>query len=83
MDNIFIFNEAEEEVAKIGDFGYSKELIKKGLVYTLVGSPCSLAPEVILSDSLGYDERADIYSLGIMFYKMLFGDYPYKIKANL
>jgi len=39
MDNIFIFNEAEEEVAKIGDFGYSKELIKKGLVNTLVGSP--------------------------------------------
>ena len=83
MDNIFIFKEAEEEVAKIGDFGYSREKIKKGLVNTLVGSPCTLAPEVIISDSLGYDERADIYSLGIMFYKMLFGEYPYKIKVNL
>jgi len=28
MDNIFIFKEGDEEVAKIGDFGFSREKIK-------------------------------------------------------
>ena len=28
MDNIFIFKEGDEEVAKIGDFGFSIEKIK-------------------------------------------------------
>jgi len=43
----------------------------------LVGSPFSCAPEIITTGL--YDERADIFSLGVMFYEMLFGEFPFSL----
>ena len=43
---------------------------------TYLGSPMTMAPEV--AERKDYDERCDVYSLGVVFYQMLFGDYPYK-----
>lgn len=34
-----------------------------------------MAPEV--AEEKPYNEKCDIYSLGVIFYQMLFGDYPY------
>ena len=43
---------------------------------TYLGSPLTMAPEI--AEKKAYTYKVDIYSLGVIFYQMLFGDYPYK-----
>jgi HEAT repeat protein/tRNA A-37 threonylcarbamoyl transferase component Bud32 len=64
---------------KIVDFGVAAaaksgdtQLTKTGYV---IGSPKYMAPEQILGKKV--DERADIYSLGVITYEMLAGNPPY------
>ena len=40
-----------------------------------VGTPLYMAPELFKSHQ--YDYKADIWSLGVLFYEMLFGCPPY------
>lgn len=60
---------------KISDFGFSKLMAKCDLTQTLIGSPLNMAPEII--EGLPYNSKADIWSLGVVFYEMLFGKPPY------
>jgi serine/threonine protein kinase len=66
-ENIFI---SEFNVFKVGDFGIARRLESRSNVnpLTAIGTPGYAAPEVI-SDN--YDERVDIYSLGIVLYWLL------------
>jgi eukaryotic-like serine/threonine-protein kinase len=66
-------------LVKIVDFGVAAaaksgdtQLTKTGYV---IGSPKYMAPEQILGKKV--DERADIYSLGVIMYEMLAGSPPY------
>jgi len=67
--------------AKIADFGIAKLLARKTTDYTLtgpwqvVGTFNYMAPEQI-ENPQKLDHRADIYSLGVMFYEMLTGGLP-------
>ena len=68
-----------EGLLKIVDFGVAAaqtqgdtQLTKTGYV---IGSPKYMAPEQILGKKV--DERADIYSLGVILYEMLSGVPPY------
>src|SRR5215472_3473176 len=63
---------------KIADFGLAKLLGKPADVMltqsqSFLGTPLYMAPEQI-SDPQQVDHRADIYSLGVVFYEMLTGD---------
>lgn len=66
---------------KIADFGLAKLLDQPATVYTLtragqrMGTPHYMAPEQIEHPHL-VDHRADIYSLGVVFYEMLTGELP-------
>jgi serine/threonine protein kinase len=66
---------------KIADFGIAKILGHSTGVYTLtapwqvVGTLHYMAPEQI-DNPLKVDHRADIYSLGVVFYEMLTGQLP-------
>ncbi len=41
----------------------------------MAGSGFYQAPEIGHSDT--YTNKVDMWALGVMFYRMLFGDYPY------
>jgi hypothetical protein len=66
---------------KIADFGIAKlvretpeELALTG-THQVVGTPQYMAPEQ-MAGSHAVDHRADIYSLGVVFYEMLTGELP-------
>jgi len=61
-------------ILKIADFGFTRELDHNNMAETICGSPLYMAPEVLHSQS--YDERADLWSIGVLMYQMLFGNYP-------
>lgn len=63
-------------VVKIADFGFCKEMMENDMAQTMVGSPIYMAPE-ILKGSV-YDHRADIWSLGVILYEMMYGFCPYQ-----
>jgi len=64
-----------EGSVKISDFGFSKLLGKWDMTQTVIGTPLNMAPEIIRGSS--YNNKVDIWSLGIVFYQMLFGMPPY------
>ncbi|CAJ1401078.1 unnamed protein product [Effrenium voratum] len=64
---------------KLSDFGHSK-LVRDGYTFARshVGTPQYLAPEVASISKCNYDERADLWSLGVVLYVMLTGQYPFR-----
>ncbi len=77
-ENILI---SVDGTVKIADFGLSRILGTDGEHETLtgthqiMGTPRYMAPEQ-LEGSHSVDHRADIYSLGVVFYEMLTGELP-------
>lgn len=64
---------------KIADFGFSKLLGNKSHTRTILGSPLNMAPEVM--EGKPYGPKVDVWSVGVTFYELLFGDHPWKAKT--
>ena len=62
---------------KIIDFGVSIKL-ENGLAKTFAGTLVNMAPQV-LEKRKGYNEKADIWSLGTIFYQMLTGEQLFNV----
>lgn len=61
---------------KLGDFGIARELSSASRGMSMRGTPAYVAPEVY--NGRNYDATVDIYSLGILMYKLLNGGrYPF------
>ena len=72
--NVFLHNDN----VVIGDFGFAKSGAE--LALTQLGTPMYTAPEILCSDSTkDYDNRTDLWSLGVTFYFMLSGRIPWSV----
>jgi len=75
--NIFLI----KNIAKLGDFGVAKVLNSKlKHTKTMVATPQYLAPEIINKQNYSY--KADIWSLGITFYQLMYLTYPFEGKTD-
>lgn len=68
--------------ALIMDFGIAAILGEQDLMKErLQGTPAFMAPEII--ESMNADARSDIYSLGLIMYKMITGHHPFEHARSL
>lgn len=67
----------EGDIIKLMDFGLSKALDDSALTKagSIIGTFAYISPEQCLGEQV--DARADIYSLGVMFYELLTGEKPF------
>jgi serine/threonine protein kinase len=63
---------------KIADFGFAKRVVKPNCLRTLCGTAQYVAPEVLDLQSSGYDQRADMWSVGVVIYILLGGYAPFE-----
>jgi len=84
-DNIMLAQKKGGDQVKVVDFGIAKavggdetgqKVTKTGLV---VGTPEFMSPEQLSGDTL--DGRSDLYSLALVFYRMLAGKLPFEANS--
>ena len=89
LDNILVNFDLDEDKksrnmlkakVKIIDFGFARHLNPSQLAYSTLGSPINMDPGILRklnkmehSKEYGYDQKADIWSLGTICYEMLIG----------
>ncbi|MCA8973642.1 MAG: SUMF1/EgtB/PvdO family nonheme iron enzyme [Planctomycetes bacterium] len=83
--NVLVSNDGGRLQIKIIDFGLAKAMGQRLIDATLfteagrvVGTPEYMAPEQADPNNQDIDTRADIYSLGVMLYKVLVGELPFR-----
>ena len=59
---------------KVADFGFAR-IKEENATMTRCGTPCWTAPEIIRGEK--YDERADVFSFGIIMWQVVTRKEPY------
>lgn len=81
LENILI----GEEGLKLVDFGLAKTYCSKGLSIThsnkIVGTPLYMSPEQVSGKKITH--KSDIFSVGVILYKLITGKYPFYNSNNL
>ena len=75
LANIFL----QDDKVVIGDFGFAKQGVD--VTRTKLGTPITMAPELLTSNGNSYTSKADLWSIGVCFYQMLFGKTPFDAKS--
>ncbi|KAK8875654.1 serine/threonine protein kinase [Tritrichomonas musculus] len=67
---------AEHGALKICDFGFARALSNTTLVLTSIkGTPLYMAPELVQEQP--YDEKVDVWALGVILYELYYGKPPF------
>ena len=75
LANIFL----NDDTVVIGDFGFAKSGVD--MTTTKLGSPITMAPELLNAGAVcKYTNKADLWSIGVCFFQMIFGKPPWDAK---
>jgi len=78
-ENLLLLSEEDDSTVKIADFGFAKRVLEPNSLKTQCGTPGYVAPEIL--EGTPYDERADMWSVGVILY-ILLGGYPPFIEST-
>ena len=78
-DNIIFESPDIDSDIKLIDFGLSKKFKSSEKLHSILGTPYYVAPEILTKN---YNEKCDIWSVGIITYLLIVGDVPFKGKNN-
>lgn len=76
-----LFEDESAKKLKLCDFGLADYFKKGELMYSIVGSPTYMAPEIMKGD--GYDNSVDMYSIGVIMYILLCGYPPFEEEEGI
>jgi len=77
-----------EGVPYIVDFGLAKNLLEEDVALTVsidgeaAGTPAYMSPEQAAGHTNKLDTRTDVYSLGVMLFALLTGEYPHDLSGS-
>lgn len=71
----------ELPILKIADFGFARFLPSTSMAETLCGSPLYMAPEILRYEK--YNAKADLWSVGAVFYEMTVGKPPFRAANHI
>ena len=64
---------------KISDFGFARHFNSEYMLKTMCGTPLYMAPEIMTQSK--YTNKADLWSIGIILYEILFARRPYNANS--
>ena len=68
-------NGTSDMVCKLTDFGFACVIDPGSNINQTVGTPLYMAPEIVRAEA--YGQKVDIWSLGVITYTMLTGNFPF------
>ena len=74
LENFLFSSDRPDSELKMIDFGLSKHFEVGQHLYDKVGTPYTVAPEIIKGS---YDEKSDLWALGVITYLLLSGETPF------
>lgn len=78
-ENLLLQSKDDDSAVKIADFGFAKKVYEESSLTTQCGTPGYVAPEIL--EGTPYDQRADMWSVGVILY-ILLGGYPPFIEST-
>ena len=83
LENILIkYENKDKYIVKLTDYGISKQLLNLSHLSTKVGTLKYEAPE-IMEETKNYNEKCDLWSLGIIIYILCFRKFPFKGETQI
>jgi serine/threonine protein kinase len=78
----FFQNDQDDSTIKLADFGFAKRVTGAKSLSTLCGTAQYVAPEILDFQVNGYDEKCDMWSVGVVTYILLGGYAPFEGPAD-
>lgn len=77
-ENLLMVEADDDTSIKLADFGFAKKVVGDLGLSTLCGTAQYVAPEILDFQVIGYDERCDMWSAGVVTYILLGGYAPFE-----